>query len=202
MSPFLLPHRALTHILCSNEVLNRSPFKTPHLLPCFRRPRLSLALYIPAPSPLNNMSEYIKSKLATVPQRLRSLQSFSSYRLNVPRMQLPTPSLQGQNNLPARTPRAFIAFAFILFLLFWKDIIRDVCSHIAIRRPPVPVINVSPIRNDTLGVCLLEISFCYCRWLTTMLVSIHFCPCTTRTRRPKSTPPRRCKCHQSHSHRT
>ena len=148
------------------------------------------------------MSEYIKSKLATVPQRVRSLQSFSSYRLNVPRIQLPAPNLQGQNNLPARTPRVFIAFAFILFLLFWKDIIRDVCSHIAIRRPPVPVINVSPIRNDTLGVRLLEISFCYCPWLTAILVSKYIRPCPTRTRRSKSTPPRRSKCHQSHGHCT
>ena len=142
------------------------------------------------------------SKLATVPQRVRSLQSLSSYRLNVPRIQLPTPNVQGQNNLPARAPRAFIAFAFILFLLFWKDIIRDVCLHIAIRRPPVPVINVSPIRNDTLGVRLLESSFCYCPWLTAIVVSEHIRPRTTRTRRPKSTPPRRSKCHQSHSHCT
>ena len=148
------------------------------------------------------MSEYIKSKLATVPQSLRSLQSFSSYRLNVPRIQLPAPNVQGQNNLPAKAPRAFIAFAFILFLLFWKDIIRDVFSHIAVRRPPVPVINASPIGNDTLGVRLLEMTSCYCPWLTAIPVSKYIRSCTTRTRRPKSTPPRRSKCHESYSHCT
>ena len=167
----------------------------------FETAPLSLSIS-PVSLSLYTMSEYIKSKLVNVPQRVRSLESISSYRLNLPRIQLPTTNLQGQNNLPTRTPRALVAFAFILFLLFWKDIIRDVCSHIAIRRPPVPVINVSPIRNDTLGVRLLEMSFSYCPWLTATLVSKHIRSCSTRTRRPKSTPPSRSKCHQPYSHCT
>ena len=101
---------------------------------------------------LHIMSEYIKSTLAILPQKVRSLQTLSSYRLDVPHIQFPTPNFQGKKSLPTRNPRAFIVFAVLLLLLFWKDIIRDVWSHLATRRPPVPVINVSPIRNNTLGV--------------------------------------------------
>ena len=148
------------------------------------------------------MSEYIKSTLATLPQKVRSLQSFPSYRLNVPHIRFPTPNFQGKNNLPQGNPKAFIAFAVILFLLFWKDIIRDVSSHVATRRSPAPVVKVSSIRNNTLGVRLLGALSCYCRWLTTSLVPKYIRPFSTRTRRPKNTPPRRSKCDQPHTHRT
>ena len=107
------------------------------------------------------MSEYIKSTLAILPQNVHSLRSFSSYRPNLPNLpniQFPTTNFQGKSSLPTRNPRAFIVFAVLLFLLFWKDIIRDVCSHVATRRLPVPVVDVSPIRNNTLGVNLLETS--------------------------------------------
>ena len=107
------------------------------------------------------MSEYIKSTLAILPQKVRSLQSFPSYWLNLPHIRFPTPNIQGKNNLPQGNPRAFIAFAIILFLLFWKDIIRDVSSHVATRRSPAPVVKVSPIRNNTLGVRLLGALSCY-----------------------------------------
>lgn len=102
------------------------------------------------------MSEYLKSTLANLPQKLHSLPSFSSYRPNLPNIQFPTTNFQGKNNLATRNPRASITFAFLLFLLFWKDIIRDVCSHIGTRRLPVPLVQVSPIRNNTLGVRSLE----------------------------------------------
>lgn len=102
------------------------------------------------------MSEYIKSTLANLPQKVHSLQSLSSYRLSLLNIQFPTINFQGKSSLPTRNPRAFIIFAFLLFLLFWKDIIRDVCSHVATRRLPVPVVEVSSIRNNTLGVSLLE----------------------------------------------
>ncbi|KAF6217563.1 hypothetical protein HO133_006665 [Letharia lupina] len=97
------------------------------------------------------MSEYIKSTLANLPQKVHSLQSLSSYRLSLLNIQFPTINFQGKGSLPTRNPRAFIIFAFLLFLLFWKDIIRDVCSHVATRRLPVPVVEVSSIRNNTLG---------------------------------------------------
>ena len=102
------------------------------------------------------MSEYIKSTLAILPQKIHSLHSFSSYRPNVPNIHFPTTNFQGKNNLPTRNPRAFITFAILLLLLFWKDVIRDVCSHVATRRLPVSVVEVSPIRNNTLGVSLPE----------------------------------------------
>lgn len=104
------------------------------------------------------MSEYIKSTLAILPQNVNSLQSFS-YRPNLPHLpniQFPTTNFQGKSSLPTRNPKAFLAFAVLLFLLFWKDIIRDVCSHVATRRLPVPVVEVNPIRNNTLGVNLPE----------------------------------------------
>lgn len=104
---------------------------------------------------LHTMSEHIKSTLANLFQKVHSLQSSSYYRLNLPNIQLPTTSFQSKSNLPTRNLRAFITFAFLLFLLFWKDIIRDVYSHIATRRLPVPVVEVSPIRNNTLGVIII-----------------------------------------------
>lgn len=109
------------------------------------------------------MSEYLKPTLANLLQKVRSLQLSSFYRFNVPHVQIPAPSFQGKNNLPARNPKVFIAFAFVILLLFWKDIIQDVCSHVVTRRAPVAVVEVSPIRNNTLGVRLLAEWSCYCR---------------------------------------
>lgn len=109
------------------------------------------------------MSEYLKPTLANLLQKVRSLQLSSFYRFNVPHVQIPAPSFQGKNNLPARNPKVFIAFAFVILLLFWKDIIQDVCSHVVTRRAPVAVVEVSPIRNNTLGVRLLDEWSCYCR---------------------------------------
>lgn len=151
---------------------------------------------LPLPFPLHlhtTMSEYIKSTLANLPQTRHSLQSFASYRPNVPNIQFPTTNFQGKN-LPARNPRAFVTFAFLLLLLFWKDVIRDVCSHVATRRLPVSAVEVSPIRNNTLGVSQLEEIFYHGRWLIARAVSKHICPFLTRTRRPKNTPPRCGKC--------
>ena len=101
------------------------------------------------------MSEYIKSTYANLSRKIHFLRSFSSYRPNVP-IQFLAANYQGKTNLPIKNPRAFFIFAVLLFLLFWKDIIRDICSHVATRRLPVPVIEVSTIRNNTLGVRLLE----------------------------------------------
>lgn len=128
-----------------------------------RYPSLLGFLFLLASLPLHlhtmpDYSEYFKSIMANLGQKVPFLQSFSSYRPNLPNIQfqLPATSFQGKNDLPIRNPRALITFAFLLFLLFWKDIIRDVCSHVATRRLPVPVVEVSPIRNNTLGVSLLE----------------------------------------------
>ena len=96
------------------------------------------------------MSEYIRSILADLPQKVHSLQSFSAYWPNLSNIQLPITTFQ------ARSPRAFIALALLLLLLFWKDIIQDVFSHVSTRRLPVPLVKVSPIQNDTLGVSLPE----------------------------------------------
>ena len=104
------------------------------------------------------MSEYIRTTLAVLPRKVPSLLSFSSYRSNLPKIhvQIPTPNFQGKNSLPTRTPKALVVFAILLLLLFWKDIIRDVCSQLTTRRLPVPVVEVSPIRNNTLGVRLRD----------------------------------------------
>ena len=102
------------------------------------------------------MSEYIRSILADLPQKVHSLQSFSAYRPNLSNIQVPITTFQGKSNLPSRSPRAFIALALLLLLLFWKDIIQDVFSHVSTRRLPVPLVKVSPIQNDTLGVSLPE----------------------------------------------
>ena len=102
------------------------------------------------------MSEYVRSILANLPQKVPSLQSVSAYRPNLSIIQLPISTFQSKSNLPTRTSRAFIALALLLLLLFWKDIIQDVFSHVSTRRLPVPLVKVSPIRNDTLGVSLTE----------------------------------------------
>ena len=100
------------------------------------------------------MSEYIRSILADLPQKVPSLQSVSAYWPNLSIIQLPISTFQGKSNLPTRTSRAFIVLALLLLLLFWKDIIQDVFSHVSTRRLPAPLVKVSPIRNDTLGVSL------------------------------------------------
>ena len=108
------------------------------------------------PSYFDTMSEYIKSILADLPRKLPSLQPVSAYRPNLSDIQLPIATFLGKSNLPTRSSRAFIALAILLLLLFWKDIIQDVFLHVSTRRLPVPLVKVSPIRNDTLGVGLPE----------------------------------------------
>ena len=113
------------------------------------------------------MSEYIKSTFAKMPRIVHALQSLSSYRPDLPKLQFPTSNLHARDSPPTRYPRVYITFAILLFLLFWKDIIRDVCLHAASRRLPASVAEVSSIRNNTLGVSLLEIvllrSFANCK---------------------------------------
>ena len=99
------------------------------------------------------MSSYLKGAVAGVPGRLQSLHS-SSY-LQLPRnIQFPsTAGLQTKtSNLHARNPKAFIIFLILVFLLFWRNIITDVCSHFIQRVPTAPV-ETNPIKNSTLGVC-------------------------------------------------
>ncbi|MCJ1452368.1 hypothetical protein MMC28_002711 [Mycoblastus sanguinarius] len=97
------------------------------------------------------MSAYLKSTLANLPQNLQSLHSFS-YRPNLRAIQFPTTNFQGTTtNLQTRHPKALAIFALFVFLLFWKDIIKDVCSSVASRHTPSTVIDVNPILNDTLG---------------------------------------------------
>lgn len=150
--PIYFWRQTLKHIL-SNRPLWQFANPPPRIQSAIR------FLHFSPSFPLHTMSEYIKSTLAILPHNVHSLHSFSSYRPNLPNLpniQFPTTNFQGKNSLPTRNPRAFVALAVLLFLLFWKDIIRDVCSHVATRRLPVPVVEVSPIRNNTLGVNLLE----------------------------------------------
>ena len=98
------------------------------------------------------MSSYFKEAIAGVPGHLQSFQSSSYMRLP----QFPsTANLQSKtSSLHARNPKALIIFLILVFILFWRNIIADVCSHYIQRAPAEPVDN-NPIRNSTLGVYYL-----------------------------------------------
>ena len=108
------------------------------------------------------MSGYLKETLASVPQYLQSFQSLQvgPYLRNVrlpqvrlPQVKLPQTDFQGRaSKLHSRNPKAFVIFLVLLFLFFWKDIIYNVCTHIAVPHKALSVVDDSPIRNSTLGV--------------------------------------------------
>lgn len=95
------------------------------------------------------MSAYLKGAVASVPGHLRSLQP-SSY-LKLPQLPSTTGLQNKTNSLHSRNPKALIIFLVLVFFLFWRNIIFDVCSHFVHRIPSTPV-ETNPIKNDTLGV--------------------------------------------------
>ena len=96
--------------------------------------------------------------MSSVSNRFSSLSS-SSY-IPLPRnIQFPsTAGLQTRtSNLHARNPKVLLIFLVLVFILFWRNIIIDVCSHFTQPvLPPAPVDDNNPIRNTTLGVCYLD----------------------------------------------
>ena len=119
------------------------------------------------------MLNYIKSGWEGLPQNFRSFSS--AYRPSV------STFFQGKADLPSKNPKALAFFAIVLLLLFWKDILRDACSSVAICRTPHPLVQVSPIRNNTLGVGL-PVSLTSGCVADDDLVSKLICPVVTRTR--------------------
>ena len=111
------------------------------------------------------MSAYLKETLASMPQHLQSLRSIQvgPYLRNMQLPQLPqniqssTTDLSGKaSKLHSKNPKAFIALLVLVFLLFWKNIIYDVCTHFTGQYKPAEVVDKNPIRNGTLGVGLLS----------------------------------------------
>ena len=107
------------------------------------------------------MSAYLKETLASMPQRLQSLQSIQVgpyfRNIHLPQLpqniQLPTTDLQGKaSKLHSRNPKAVIVF---LVLVFWKNIIYDVCTHFTGQYKSIEAVDKNPIKNETLGVSLL-----------------------------------------------
>ena len=91
------------------------------------------------------MSSYFKEAMAGVQS--------SSYLRLPQNVQFPsTAGLQSKtSSLHARNPKALIIFLVLVFFLFWRNIITDVCSHF-IQRAPAEAVETNPIRNRTLGV--------------------------------------------------
>ncbi len=130
---------------------------------------------------------------AFLKEALQSLQSSSSY------MRLPsTDGIQSRtSSLHLRNPKAILIFFILVFFLFWRNIITDVCSHFVHRIPSAPI-DTNPIKNNTLGVGRLN-PLSYCAGLILRIVSRTLRTIATRTRRQKSPTPRRRQCYKSYA---
>lgn len=135
------------------------------------------------------MSAYLKDAL-------QSLHSSSSY------LRLPsTDGIQSRtSSLHPRNPKALLIFLILVFFLFWRNIITDVCSHL-IHRIPSASIKTNPIKNNTLGV-RLPCSSSYRAGLILRIVSRTLRTLASRTRRSKSPSPGCRQCYKSYIDRS
>ncbi|KAK3168695.1 hypothetical protein OEA41_005143 [Lepraria neglecta] len=60
-------------------------------------------------------------------------------------------TLASTSKLHSRNPKAVTVFLALVFLLFWKNIIYDVCTHFTGQYKSIEVVDKNPIKNETLG---------------------------------------------------